>query len=80
MYWGKFEKDLKYAYSVLDRRHNRQVYDDEQKLRSLLNERIKADFLATTLANLKIQLGNQPMVLTFDSALTSLRQEVFTHI
>ena len=37
MYWEKFEKDVKYAYSIIDRRNNRVVYDDEQKLRSLLN-------------------------------------------
>ena len=56
MYWDKFEKDLKEAYTIIGRRAMRVVHDDESKLRSLVNERIKADFLKTTNSVLKIQL------------------------
>ena len=55
------------------------VHDDQQKLRTLLTKRIKADFLATPLAVLKIQLAAVPLVLTFQSALTALRNEVTQH-
>ena len=79
MYWEKIEKEVKYAYSIIDRRNNRVVYDDEQQLRSLLNYRIKTDFLSTILAVLKIQLGTIPMTLTFANALKSLRNEVNIH-
>ena len=76
MDWDTFEKDLKHAYAIVDRRSNRVVHDDQQKLRTLLTKRIKADFLATPLAVLKIQLAAVPLVLTFQSALTALRNEV----
>ena len=80
MYWEKFEKELKYAYSVVDRRAGRIVHDDVTKLRTLLNDKIKADFLKTTVAVLKIQLGSMPLTLTFQNALDSIRNEVNNHI
>ena len=76
MYWDKFEKDLKHAYAVVDQKARRIVHDDEDKLRSLVNQRIKADFLKTTNAVLKIQLGSVPLVLIFQNTLDSLRNEV----
>ena len=79
MYWQKFEKDLKYAYAIVDRRAQRVVHDDESKLRSLVNERIKADFLRNTNTVLKIQLGSVPLTLTFQAALAALRNEVNAH-
>ena len=57
-------------------RANRVVHDDAQKLRTLLQKRIQADFLSTTLAVLNIQLAAVPLVLTFQTALNSLRAEV----
>ena len=76
MDWTKFEKDLKHAYAIVDRRKQRVVYDDEQKLRSLVTKRIKADFLAPTLAVLEIQLAAIPLTLTFQAALDALRSKV----
>ena len=32
MYWDKFEKDLKQAYSTIDKKACRIVHDDETKL------------------------------------------------
>lgn len=32
MFWDKFEKELKQAYSIIDRRANRIVHDDEDRL------------------------------------------------
>ena len=72
MYWEKFEKELKYAYSVVDRRAGRIVHDDVTKLRTLLNDKIKADFLKTTVAVLKIQLGSIPLTLTFQNTFDSI--------
>ena len=48
MYWDKFERDLKQAYAIVDQDARRVVYDDPAKLRSLLNHRIKANYLKTT--------------------------------
>ena len=79
MYWEKFEKDLKYSYAIIDRRAGQIVHDDESKLRSLVNERIRADFLKTTNSVLKIQLETVPLALTFQGALDSLRNEVNTY-
>lgn len=74
-----FEKQLKQAYAIIDRRSSRIVYNDEQKLRSLLQERIKADFLKTTLAVLGIQFTAVPLRLTFQQALDAFRLEVKKH-
>ena len=76
MYWDKFEKDLKHAYAVIDKKARRVVHDDPAKLRSLVNERIKADFLKSTNSVLKIELGKVPLTLTFQNALNALRNEV----
>ena len=48
------------------------MHDDVTKLRTLLNDKIKADFLKTTVAVLKIQLGSMPLTLTFQNALDSI--------
>ena len=79
MFWDKFEKELKYAYAVVDRRAQRVVHDDEAKLRSLVNDRIRADFLKMTNSILKIQLGGVSLTLAFQSVIDSLRNEVNTY-
>ena len=79
MFWDKFEKDLKYAYTVVDRRAQRVFHNDEAKLRSLVNDRIRADFLKMTNSILKIQLGGVPLTLAFQSVIDSLRNEVNTY-
>ena len=76
MDWTTFEKNLKHAYAIVDRRKQRIVYDDEQKLRSLITKRIKADFLGPTLAVLEIQLAAVPLTLSFQAALDALRNKV----
>ena len=76
MDWTTFEKNLKHAYAIVDRRKQRIVYDDEQTLRSLITKRIKADFLGPTLAVLEIQLAAVPLTLSFQAALDALRNKV----
>ena len=79
MYWQKFEKDLTHAYATVDRRAQRMVYDDEAKLRSLVNKRMKAYFLKSTNRVLKIQLATVSLTLTFQAALAALCNEVNAH-
>ena len=76
MYWLKFEKELKLAYAIIDHKAQRVVHDNGDKLRALLNKRIKADFLKTTVSVLKIQLGTVPLTLTFETTMSSIRNEV----
>ena len=76
MDWTTFEKNLKHAYAIVDRRNGRIVYDDEQKLRSLITKRMKADFLGPTLAVLEIQLAAVPLTLSFQAALDTLCNKV----
>ena len=76
MYWEKFEKELNHAYAILDRHYSRVVHSDDDKLRQLLNERVNADFLNTTVSVLKIELVKVPMNLSFEQAMTALRNEV----
>ena len=79
MFWQKFEKDLKYAYAIVDRRAQRVVHDDEAKLRSLVNEQIKANFIKSTNTILKIQLITVPLTLIFQAALAALCNKVNVH-
>lgn len=76
MWWIRFEQQLKWAYAILDRKEGRQVYSDERKLKKLLEQRIKAAFLADTKASLLVDLSRTPMRLTFDEAMTALRAAV----
>ena len=55
------------------------VYDDEAKLRSLVNKRMKAYFLKSTNRVLKIQLATVSLTLTFQAALAALCNEVNAH-
>ena len=75
MWWNKFERDLSWAFSVIDLHERRQVYSPEQKLRLVL-PKITASFLESQLAAMKIQLNQIPIGITYKEAMRLIRTEV----
>ena len=76
MWWDKFESDLMWAYTTIDREANRIVYDDNQKIRKLLKN-VRADFLGTTLATIRSGANRQPPTINFLQAMTDCRLTVY---
>ena len=75
MWWEEFEKKLTMAFTVHDRRENRQVYSNEMKLR-LLCKKVTADFLQNTRQIINVEITKIPIAMTYEQALTSFRNEV----
>jgi hypothetical protein len=75
MWWEEFERQLTRAFSVYDRRANRQVFPEELKLRTL-NRKITADFLQHTKSAINLELTRVPMTMTYNQALSAFRNEV----
>ena len=75
MWWEEFEKKLTMAFTVHDRRENREVYSNEMKLR-LLCKKVTADFLQNTRQIINVELTRIPVTMTYAQALTSFRNEV----
>ena len=67
-------------YVIIGRRSAQQVNNGEKKLRSLLNDRIKAAFLKTKLQVLKIKVGNTLLTLPFESMVEFIRNKVNKYI
>ena len=76
MWWEKFEKELNKAFAILDRSEGRQVYSDARKLRILLDKITSCDFLKSTIAALNVKLAEVPITLTYDIAITTIRNTV----
>ena len=68
MWWSEFEKRLTRAFNAYVKRERRIVHSDEMKIRMLL-DKIKADFLTPTKAQLEIELSRLPMTITYDQSL-----------
>ena len=75
MWWEEFEKQLRLAFATHDKKENRVVYSDIMKLRILM-KKIKADFLEASKGSLNIELNKPVITLTFEGALTVLRNAV----
>ena len=69
MWWAEFEKRLTRAFNAYVRHEGRVVHSDSMKIR-MLTDKIKADFLTPTRAQLKIELSRTPMTVTYDQALS----------
>lgn len=70
MWFAEFEKQLLRSFAIMDKRENRQVYSDAQKLRILVRK-INVDFLQPTLSAINIEITKVPPAITFDEALAS---------
>ena len=75
MWWSEFEKRLTRAFNAYVKREGRIVHSDSMKIRMLI-DKIKADFLTPTKAQLEIELSRTPMSVTYDQALALFRNMV----
>jgi hypothetical protein len=75
MWWSEFEKRLTRAFNAYVKREGRIVHSDSMKIRMLV-DKIKADFLTPTKAQLEIELSRVPMTITYDQALSLFRNMV----
>ena len=75
MWWSEFEKRLTGAFTAYVKRERHVVHSDEMKIRMLL-DKIKADFLTPTKAQLEIELSRMPLTITYDQSLALFRNMV----
>ena len=75
MWWEEFEKQLNSAFTTCDRKEHRQVYSNDQKLRTLLRK-VSADFLTATRSALQLEMTREPVTLTYEHALAKFCNEV----
>jgi hypothetical protein len=75
MWWSEFEKRLTRAFNAYVKREGRIVHSDSMKIRMLV-DKIKADFLTPTKAQLEIELSRIPMTITYDQSLALFRNMV----
>jgi hypothetical protein len=70
MWWAEFEKRRTRAFNAYVRHEGRVVHSDSMKIR-MLTDKIKADFLTPTRAQLEIEFSRTPMTVGYDQALSS---------
>jgi len=75
MWWSEFEKRLTRAFNAYVKREGRVVHSDSMKIRMLI-DKIKADFLTPTKAQLEIELSRTPMTVTYEQSLALFRNMV----
>jgi hypothetical protein len=75
MWWSEFEKRLTRAFNAYVKREQRVVHSDPMKIRMLI-DKIKADFLTPTKAQLEIELSRVPMTVTYNQSLALFRNMV----
>jgi hypothetical protein len=75
MWWSEFEKRLTRAFNAYVKREGRIVHSDSMKIRMLV-DKIKADFLTPTKAQLEIELSRVPTSITYEQALSLFRNMV----
>jgi hypothetical protein len=75
MGWSEFEKKLTRAFNAYVKREGQIVHSDSMKIRMLI-DKIKAEFLTPTKAQLEIELSCTPMNVTYNQALALFRNMV----
>ena len=75
MWWSEFEKRLTRAFNAYVKREGRIVHSDSMKIRMLI-DKIKADFLTPTKAQLEIELSRTPLTITYEQSLALFRNMV----
>lgn len=75
MWWSEFKKRLTRAFNAYVKREGRIVHSNSMKIR-LLIDKIKADFLTPTKAQMEIELSRTPMTMTYERALSLFRNMV----
>ena len=75
MWWSEFEKKLTRAFNAYVKQEGCVVHSDEMKI-CMLIDKIKADFLTPTKAQLEIELSRVPLTITYDQSLALFRNMV----
>ena len=75
MWWDEFEKQLSHAFTIIHKDQKREVYSNEMRLRILL-QKINADFLQSVKAAMSIEITRVPLLMTYEQALMTFRNEV----
>lgn len=75
MWWDEFEKQLSHAFTIIHKDQKREVYSNEMKLRILL-QKVNADFLQSVKAAMSIELTRVPLMISYEQALMTFRNEV----
>jgi hypothetical protein len=75
MWWGLFERTLNEAFTIYNRKEGREVHSEHMKLR-ILCKKITADFLTTAKATVQLELAKVPLVIMYNEALISFRNQV----
>ena len=75
MWWDKSEVKLTNSFALIDKNAGRQVHTDVMKS-SMLNSKIRSDFLVESKANIEIQMNMQPSVMKYKSTLSNYRKKV----
>jgi hypothetical protein len=75
MWWTEFEKRLTRAFNAYVKREGWIVHSDSMKIRMLI-DKIKADFLTPTKAQLEIELSWMPMTMTYKQSVALFRNMV----
>ena len=75
MWWDEFEKRLSHAFTIIHKKEKREVYSNEMKLRVLI-QKVNVDFLQSVKAAMSIELTRTPLIMTYEQALMTFRNEV----
>ena len=75
MWWAEFKKRLTWALNTMKKVEGREEFSNEMKLHKLLSK-VKADFLATTKAAIKVRLAEIPITMTYKVAIATFRNTV----
>ena len=75
MWWDEFEKQLSHSFTIIHKDKKREVYSNEMKLRIRI-QKVNADFLQSVKAAMSIELIRVPLMMTYEQALTTFRNEV----
>ncbi len=75
MWWSEFEKRLTRAFDAYMKREGQIVHSDSMTIWMLV-DKIKADFLTPTKAQLKIELSRTPLTITYEQSLALFQNMV----
>ena len=73
MWWSEFEKRLTCAFNAYVKREGRVVHSDSMKIHMLI-DKIKANFLTPTKAQLELELSRMPMTITYNQGIASFKK------
>ena len=76
MDWSKFEKELNLAFAIMERKYGANSYNNERKLRLLMDKTTRADNISQMRTSIECQLAAIPVTVTYEKGMTSFRNVV----